>query len=42
YLEAALDQMHKDYGTIEGYFAEGLHIDADAQAGLRAVFVESA
>jgi len=42
YLEAALDQMRKDYGTIEGYFSEGLHIDADAQARLRTVLVESA
>ena len=40
YLEAALDEMRKAYGTIEGYFADGLGIDAAGQAALRAALVE--
>jgi protein-tyrosine phosphatase len=42
YLEAALDEMRKEFGTIEGYFADGLRIDADGQEALRATFVQSA
>ena len=42
YLEAALDEMRKAFGTIEGYFTEGLKIDEGAQKALRAAFVESA
>ena len=42
YLEAALDEMRKDYGTIEGYFEQALKIDEASQNALRAVFVESA
>jgi protein-tyrosine phosphatase len=41
YLEAALDEMGKEFGTIEGYFAEGLGLDADAQSALRAALLES-
>jgi protein-tyrosine phosphatase len=41
YLEAALDEMHKQFGTIGGYFSEGLKIDEGAQKALRAAFVES-
>lgn len=41
YLEAALDEMRKEFGTIEGYFTEGLKIDEGAQKALRAAFVES-
>jgi hypothetical protein len=33
YLEAALDEMRKEFGTIEGYFTEGLKVDDAAQAG---------
>jgi protein-tyrosine phosphatase len=40
YLEASLDEMRTRYGSIEGYFAEGLGIDADGQAQLRATFLE--
>lgn len=39
YLEAALDEMGRSFGTIEGYFADGLGIDADTRRALRATFV---
>lgn len=35
YLQTALDEMTKQYGTIEGYFAEGLGIGAATQSRLR-------
>lgn len=38
YLEAAFDEMCKHFGTIEGYFAEGLGIDAKNQLALRTAF----
>jgi protein-tyrosine phosphatase len=41
YLQAALDEMRAAYGTIEGYFADGLGIDFDGQRALRAVFLKS-
>ena len=41
YLEAALDEMRKEFDTIGGYFTEGLQIDEGAQRALRAAFVES-
>lgn len=40
YLEAALDEVHRLFGSIDGYFAEGLGIDAPNQATLRALLVE--
>lgn len=39
YLEAAFDEMEKQYGTIENYFAEGLGIDAEKQQALREVYL---
>jgi protein-tyrosine phosphatase len=42
YLEAALDEMHKRYGTIGGYFSEALGIDEGAQQTLRDTFTEGA
>jgi protein-tyrosine phosphatase len=42
FLSAALDEMRKEHGTIEAYFADGLGLDGDAQDELRAVLVESA
>jgi len=42
YLQAALDEMRKEFGTVEAYFAEGLKLDAAAQHALRAAFVETA
>jgi protein-tyrosine phosphatase len=42
YLQAALDEVRKRYGTIESYFSDGLRIDKADQQGLRAAFVEEA
>jgi protein-tyrosine phosphatase len=42
YLDAALDEMRQRFGTIEGYFADGLGIDASGQDELRAALVEPA
>lgn len=39
YLDAALDEMRTRFGTIEGYFADGLGIDAAGQAALRDVLL---
>ena len=39
YLDASLDEMQKQYGTIEKYFAEGLGIDASGQKVLRDMFL---
>ena len=41
YLDAALEEMQAEYGTIERYFTEALGIDAAAQQTLRDEFVES-
>jgi len=40
YLEAALDEVRRLFGSIEGYFAEGLGIDAPSREALRAMLVE--
>jgi protein-tyrosine phosphatase len=40
YLEASFDEMQKRYGTIEGYFAEALGIDAPGQQALRDLYLE--
>ena len=40
YLAAALDEMHTRYGTIEGYFTDGLGLGPDAQAALRDALTE--
>jgi protein-tyrosine phosphatase len=42
YLAAALDEMRQRFGTIEGYFADGLGIDATGQDALRAALLEIA
>jgi protein-tyrosine phosphatase len=39
YLEAALDEVRGLFGSIEGYFADGLGIDAQALVTLRATLV---
>ena len=39
YLEASLDEMQKQYGSIESYFSEGLGIDTAGQQALRARFL---
>lgn len=40
YLEASLGEMRAQYGTIEQYFTDGLHIDASTQLTLRAALRE--
>ncbi|MGF7124602.1 tyrosine-protein phosphatase [Rhodococcus sp. TAF43] len=40
YLDAALKQMRESFGTIEGYFADGLGIDKDGQETIRKHLVE--
>lgn len=40
YLEAAFDEMRQNYGTIEGYFSQGLGLDKSKQDALRELFVE--
>ncbi len=42
YLDTARDAMHAEFGSIEGYFSEGLGIDAAAQESLRESLVERA
>jgi hypothetical protein len=32
--------MRKKFGTVEGYFSDGLGLDESAQAELRTLFVE--
>ena len=39
YLEASLDEMQKQYGSIEKYFSAGLGIDAAGQQALRERFL---
>jgi len=39
YLEASLDEMEKQYGSIENYFSQGLGIDAAGQQALRERFL---
>jgi protein-tyrosine phosphatase len=41
YLEAALGEMHREYGDVQGYFSDGLQVDEGAQRALRAALVES-
>jgi protein-tyrosine phosphatase len=40
YLGSALDEVHRLFGSIEGYFAEGLGLDAPTRAAIRATLVE--
>jgi protein-tyrosine phosphatase len=42
YLEAALDEMRKEFGSVEAYFREGLGLDDAAQQILHGAFVEGA
>lgn len=39
YLDAAFDEMTTRYGSIEGYFADGLGIDAAGQQALRDLYL---
>jgi protein-tyrosine phosphatase len=40
YLDASLDEMRRSFGSIEGYFADGLRLGEDVQRALRSAFVE--
>jgi len=40
YLQSALDEMRRSFGTVERYFADGLGVDAAAQDELQTAFVE--
>ena len=40
YLDAAFDEMEKNYGTIEKYFSEGLGIDAERQQALKELYLQ--
>ena len=40
YLRVALDEVHEKHGTIEGYFSDGLGLDAEVQSRLRDAFLE--
>jgi len=40
YLDAAFDEMHKKYGTIDKYFSDGLGIDATQQEALRKMYLK--
>lgn len=42
YLDAAFDEMRQHFGTIQGYFANGLGLDESKQEALREVFIERA
>lgn len=42
YLDAALDEMRTRYGTIDGYFADGLGLDAATTAQIRDAYTEAA
>lgn len=39
YLDAAFDEMEKQYGSIEKYFSEGLGIDAAQQKAIRELYL---
>jgi protein-tyrosine phosphatase len=40
YLRTALDEMHQRFGSVEGYFADGLGIGPELQAQLRDGLIE--
>jgi protein-tyrosine phosphatase len=40
YLHESLDEMESRFGSIEGYFADGLGIDCDDQQVLRDVLTQ--
>ena len=41
YLDAAIDEMHKRFGSIEGYFADGLGLDAATVEQLRSSYIQT-
>ncbi len=42
FLEAALDAMRADHGSVEAYFGDGLGLDGSTQAALRTRFLQRA
>lgn len=42
YLDSALDEMTRRFGSIEGYVADGLGLDGGTRDALRAILVEPA
>jgi protein-tyrosine phosphatase len=40
YLDAAVDEMRARYGTVESYFADGLHLNEGAQEQLKTLLLE--
>ena len=41
YLNAAFDEMHTQYGSIENYFSKGLGISVDQQTALRNLYLNN-
>ena len=41
FLEAALEAMHADYGSIDSYFTDGLGLEAEVLEALRKAFLEA-
>ena len=42
YLASGLDEVRRSFGSMAGYFADGLGIDASGQERLRSVLLEPA
>lgn len=42
FLDAALKAVREDFGSVEGYLADGLHLGASERDRLRALYLESA
>jgi protein-tyrosine phosphatase len=40
YLDAAFDEMHKRYGSIENYFSDALQIDIATQKKIQAIYLQ--
>ncbi len=41
YLDAAFEEMHTKYGSIENYFSEGLGISVDQQNAMRELYLKN-
>ncbi len=41
YLDAAIDEMQKRFGSIDGYFADGLGLDAATIEALRSSYIQA-
>lgn len=40
YLESALDEMRRSFGTIDRYFADGLGLEGGSLRALRSAFLD--